>query len=237
LVTAGGDGIVRIWHASSGNCFFEKVCSNQKEPIYAFCTNATESLLIVGDAAGFIHIYDISKAGLQNDMELNPDLDMMPLQKTFRAHLNLITDLQCSSNYIVTSSTDCMVRMFTMNGYYIGTLGQQSGWSLSELDLDTIQYPADLMNEYQDSLESEQKSAKKNLMSDDEQRIIEKELGGISQLRDALSSSEQSNGSRYSRSIYAKERFRVKGSRRTFDTPKIYHELAEIPSFTLPRNI
>ena len=52
-----------------------------------------------------------------------PIKEAPPLGLTWRAHLNSIVsvDLAEDKGLIITASTDCCVRMFTVNGRYIGT--------------------------------------------------------------------------------------------------------------------
>ena len=51
-----------------------------------------------------------------------PIKEAPPLRLTWRAHLNSIVsvDLAEDKGLIITASTDCCVRMFTVNGRYIG---------------------------------------------------------------------------------------------------------------------
>ena len=56
--------------------------------------------------------------------EMKPVKDSPPLSLAWRAHLSSIVsiDLAEDKGLIITASTDCCVRMFTLNGRYIGKL-------------------------------------------------------------------------------------------------------------------
>merc|ERR1712173_433865 len=73
----------------------------------------------------------------------NVCLEPPPLTTSYRAHTMGITSIAIneSRNIIITGSTDCSVRIWTMCGRYIGTLGQKHNWAMDESVLDLSKLP------------------------------------------------------------------------------------------------
>ncbi|KAI8923511.1 WD40-repeat-containing domain protein [Entophlyctis helioformis] len=131
LVSTGSDGIVRFWNILYGSLVFEVDCTQgRKEGIFTLVTNAANTLLLTGDALGWVCMFDI------RDMALDENSTMsMPLIVSFRAHVRSITgmDIIEGPDVMVTCSSDCTVRMFTMKGEFIGIFGQPLLWELGQL--------------------------------------------------------------------------------------------------------
>ncbi|KAJ3372787.1 hypothetical protein HDU91_001902 [Kappamyces sp. JEL0680] len=236
LLSAGGDGIIRFWHIWSGKCYFQKECSTKLEPIYAMAASDNECVLAVGDAGGYVSLWDIAKAGLENDNDFeSAAVGRMPMIRRFKAHTAVITDIQFAGNRIVSSSTDSTVRIFTLDGSYLGTFGQNQAWDLDTVDRKS--HPPDIRIEDEEvddkgsqllqSLSTEEK--KQTLAIRDQRRIS------------SVSADKGFLESWYAKSIYASERFhnRAKRAARLQKSQEsrmnIYHELTELPAISLPK--
>lgn len=172
-------------------------------------------------------IFDISRTALRNDLESSVHIDTMPQITSFKAHTEDITDMLLVDKHIVTSSTDCTVRMFTQKGEFIGIFGQKSLWDLENLDLRSASKPLDLL-ELSDTVQT------------DSSKIVapDSSLSPLD-LKKAISKPEADAimlESWFSKSLYAKERF-IHRPRKTLvkSHNKVYHELAEISSLMLPK--
>ena len=75
-------------------------------------TNDDNSILVSGDTAGYVSIWDISSLCVESSIAI-VDLEK---PKEFRAHIKPIVGLAIAedTNQLITSSTDCSVRLFTV---------------------------------------------------------------------------------------------------------------------------
>lgn len=86
-------------------------CSKENsEGVFAIKPNSTSSKLYAGDTAGWISIYSISQSISKKEQGLI---------NTFRAHQQTVTSLELieQDELIVTSSSDCSVRLFKVNKF------------------------------------------------------------------------------------------------------------------------
>ena len=190
--------------------------------------NEKNTVLYMADVSGWVSIYDISRTALRNDLESSVHIDTMPRITSFKAHTEDITDMLLVDKHIVTSSTDCTVRMFTQKGEFIGIFGQQASWDSDNLDLQSASKPLDLL-ELSDTLQTDTTS--KIVAPDSSLSPLE--------LKKAISKPDADAvmlESWFSKSLYAKERF-INRPRKTLvkSHNRIYHELAEITSLILPK--
>ncbi|XP_028817157.1 WD repeat-containing protein on Y chromosome isoform X4 [Denticeps clupeoides] len=127
LISSGPHGCIFWWNILNGGRFigmFE--CSKFKQQITKLAVSADDSMLYAADQGGYIYIYEITSFALR------------PIQKApkttncWRAHIKSITGLQIvdSDQVLLTSSTDCTVRLWSRNGEFIGTFGQLDRWSV-----------------------------------------------------------------------------------------------------------
>ncbi|KAJ3044600.1 hypothetical protein HDV00_001526 [Rhizophlyctis rosea] len=133
LVSSGGDGIIRWWNAEQGFLSWETDGTHGRgEGIYAMRANAGGTMLVTGDAFGWVTCWDISETCIDEDAR-GMESYVMPELITFRAHRRCIVsiDLVEGLDSVVTASTDGCVRLFTIKGEYVGTFGQLNSWNIS----------------------------------------------------------------------------------------------------------
>ncbi|KAJ3056891.1 WD40 repeat domain 95 [Rhizophlyctis rosea] len=133
LISSGADGMIRWWNAEQGYLCWEVDGSQGRgEGIYAMRANTSGTLLITGDAFGWITCWDISDTCVDEDNK-GPESYVMPILDTWRAHRRCIVsvDLAEAVGCVVTAGTDGCVRLFTLKGEYIGTFGQMTLWNIS----------------------------------------------------------------------------------------------------------
>ncbi|ORX44215.1 WD40 repeat-like protein, partial [Piromyces finnis] len=150
LATSSVDGIIVIWNLESGfmklslvdplielrpidEKSIEKLeCKPlQQEGICDMFLNHDLTLLFIGTSDGNIMIYDVFPT-LDNLKDINENT--FKLRKIFRAHIAAITSVSSidSQNIILTSSKDCSVRLWTLDGDFIGTFGQDDPWDIED---------------------------------------------------------------------------------------------------------
>ncbi|KAJ3319916.1 hypothetical protein HDV06_005815 [Boothiomyces sp. JEL0866] len=217
LVTCGGDGLIRFWNIDSGELQLEVDCSmGRKEGIYVIETNSTNSILITGDASGWVCVFDIKEYGFTYSKELSES--KFPLLGTFRAHISAINSIEYieSQNMIMTASVDCTVRLFLISGEFIGILGQMEFWELGQPN--TYIHP---LAPWDVGMEMgngnirvfANKFKKTSRGSDKEEEIRARPLSRVAE--PTLSSSVPIR-SKFSQTIYAKETFCSKPKRKWY---------------------
>ncbi len=101
----------------------------KEQSVLALTTDYNNNVIISCDTKGYIYIWDIRKREYFD----NPEL-----LNSWRCHDSTITSCQYISNYdysfdselISTSSIDFCCRLWTIDGIYIGTFGQEFKWNL-----------------------------------------------------------------------------------------------------------
>ena len=112
LVSAGSDGILRFWNIHKGILSWKWDGSNgRSEGIYCLKTTTKNNVLINCDAGGWIVVWDISKFCIDEGIQTIP-----PIHSEFRGHVKPIVGLDIceTTEIIMTSSSDCTVRLFTV---------------------------------------------------------------------------------------------------------------------------
>ncbi|XP_010622262.1 uncharacterized protein LOC104862195 [Fukomys damarensis] len=128
LVANGPGGSVTFWRLFGVTGLFANFTpSRGKAQVSSIAVTAGDALVYLADQQGFVHIYDIKEYGLWGP-ELQP-----PKNVTFwRAHVSIVTSLELieEENFLLSSSLDCTVRLWTKDGVYIGTFGQSNPWDI-----------------------------------------------------------------------------------------------------------
>uniref|UniRef100_A0A7S1IYZ1 EF-hand domain-containing protein n=1 Tax=Eutreptiella gymnastica TaxID=73025 RepID=A0A7S1IYZ1_9EUGL len=130
LIAARSDGYLQLWNVKARSLLFSWAPSNEYSMCYV-AANSDNNLLAAADELGVLRIWDIS-AVPRHPHVINA---MMIKEKgCFRAHeqpikgIIFVDKMKC----IVTVSMDRTVKMFTLDGVYLGYFGQSNPWDLSQ---------------------------------------------------------------------------------------------------------
>ncbi|KAF4104264.1 hypothetical protein G5714_015251 [Onychostoma macrolepis] len=128
LVSSGSQGNVNFWSVLNGGKFITSFQASQlQQQILKLALTRDDSMLFTADHVGFIYVYNVKQYAL--GPEQNP-----PEKVNFwRAHISSITSLKIfdKDQFLLTSSLDCSVRLWSIHGEFIGTFGQEESWSIS----------------------------------------------------------------------------------------------------------
>ncbi|KAG4097981.1 WD40-repeat-containing domain protein [Neocallimastix lanati (nom. inval.)] len=116
LLSCHSDGHIRCWDIQEGTLIYELECKPlQQEGICDMFLNHDLTLLFIDN------LKDISD-------------DTFKLKKIFRAHISAITSVSSidTQNVVLTSSKDFSVRLWTLDGDFIGTFGQDDPWDIED---------------------------------------------------------------------------------------------------------
>ncbi|KAJ3160300.1 hypothetical protein HDU88_007978 [Geranomyces variabilis] len=176
LVSSGSDGIVRWWNTRDMQLRLEQDASDDgscREGIFSICVNTANTILITGDAGGVISVWDIRYACLTVG-----DETPMDLVHTFKAHVRSVASIDLTNlDVIVSASTDCTVRMWTLTGDYIGTYGQPTPWDLSNPSTFAITKPPEIAQFESDTAEKLQRKETEDGEKDEDAFYAESGLG------------------------------------------------------------
>ncbi|KAF3825900.1 hypothetical protein GH733_006727 [Mirounga leonina] len=112
LIANGPRGSVTSWR------LFAQVSS--------IAVTAGDALAYMADQKGLVHVYDITEHGLQG-----PELQSPKSVTFWRAHVSVVTSLELiEEKFLLSSSLDRTVCLWSGGGEYIGTFGQHSPWDI-----------------------------------------------------------------------------------------------------------
>jgi WD40 repeat protein len=117
LVSAGGDGKIRFWNITTGSLLHEELCANSaNEGIYAMTSDESNSILLIGDSAGYVVGYDLS-----GNFTADNSKSQLSVLTKFHAHISTITDIAYiqSDDVVVTANVDCSIRLFKVHLHLI----------------------------------------------------------------------------------------------------------------------
>ncbi|XP_068123133.1 cilia- and flagella-associated protein 337-like [Hyperolius riggenbachi] len=128
LVSNGPLGSVNFWnllHGGKLTASFKP--SRAGTQISSLAVNKDNSLLFAGDFIGYIYAYDLKDYAIHG-----PEKDPPSSVGHWRAHVNMITQLEVidEDKVLLSSSSDCAVRLWSLNGEFIGTFGQADPWEV-----------------------------------------------------------------------------------------------------------
>ncbi|XP_043849564.1 WD repeat-containing protein 49-like [Dromiciops gliroides] len=128
LISNGSQGSVIFWSLFSGAQLIASfIPSRGKSHISSIVVTTTDTCAYVADCMGYVYTYDIKDYALEG-----PEQEPPKNIKFWRAHVNAITSLELieKEKVLLSSSTDCTVRLWSMDGEYIGTFGQSELWDV-----------------------------------------------------------------------------------------------------------
>ncbi|XP_074870744.1 cilia- and flagella-associated protein 337-like [Carettochelys insculpta] len=130
--------------SEAGNLHWWSVLAEQREfgfyyapakedvSVTGLSTNLTNSVLVSGDTCGFIQVWDISDYGLMPRSQ--GSLKKPPLLCSWRAHNSTVVSVTHfmfgSDSFLLSGSSDRSARLWTPDGKFVGTFGQEKRWDL-----------------------------------------------------------------------------------------------------------
>ncbi|XP_072171177.1 cilia- and flagella-associated protein 337-like [Diadema setosum] len=131
LIASGPRGCVHFWNVYNNGQLYGKFNCVKKPGTSINCLQlSTDDLtLFVGDSMGFISVWDIDHYCLQRPDNIEEPPEMMG---SWRGHIQSITSMSLVEEHsiLITSSLDCTVRVWTTEGHYVGTFGQDDPWDV-----------------------------------------------------------------------------------------------------------
>ncbi|XP_062873393.1 WD repeat-containing protein 64 [Trichomycterus rosablanca] len=127
LVSSGVHGSVNFWNILNGGKFYTSFkASRLQQQITKLDVTQDDRLLFAADQTGYVYVYNIKECAL------SPEQKPQKVVNFWRAHIGSITGLQIIENdqVLLTCSTDCTVRLWSVHGEFIGTFGQPERWNL-----------------------------------------------------------------------------------------------------------
>ncbi|XP_064637892.1 WD repeat-containing protein on Y chromosome-like [Lineus longissimus] len=138
LVASGPRGHVHFWNCYQGGCVRGRFLATQQigGMITAMDVNKRNTVLYTADNFGFICVWNIGMYAMEHTENSPPELLF-----TWRGHIESVTciDLVEEHKMMLTASLDCTVRMWTLDGEYVGTFGQPDPWDV--FDSETFIHP------------------------------------------------------------------------------------------------
>ena len=144
LVACGTGGWVQMWNHHGGALIgVFNIWDNSRhslpeadrnlECITAMKVDSKDSMLVTGNSLGYIQMWCIAKYCVDVPEAQRPVRTPPSFTNVWRAHLLSIVsvDLAEDKSLLITASTDCSVRLWAMNGRYIGTFGERTLWNLT----------------------------------------------------------------------------------------------------------
>eukprot|EP00698_Gefionella_okellyi_P017804 TRINITY_DN5262_c0_g1_i3.p1 TRINITY_DN5262_c0_g1~~TRINITY_DN5262_c0_g1_i3.p1 ORF type:complete len:1015 (-),score=201.91 TRINITY_DN5262_c0_g1_i3:408-3230(-) len=131
LVTACADGYLRLYGAQNGDVLFSYQPIDQNG-LSALTTDSHNHYLLIANNKGVVLVLDVRRMRSIGGAGVNMKRGIMTVAQ-FSAHDQRIVSIEYLENerLIVTSSTDCSIRLYRPNGSYIGLFGAGL-WSLND---------------------------------------------------------------------------------------------------------
>ncbi|XP_032743080.1 WD repeat-containing protein on Y chromosome-like [Rattus rattus] len=128
LISNGPRGSVSFWKLFSGSGLIANFTpAREKAQVSGIVVTSGDTVAYLADQHGFIYVYDIQEYGLWG-AELQPP----NMVTSWRAHVSMVTSLELveGDSILLSSSLDCTVRLWSKDGAYIGTFGQNRPWDV-----------------------------------------------------------------------------------------------------------
>lgn len=124
LVSCHADGYLRFWNVREGTLVHEVYCQgNEHAGLSTITSSLSGSILMVGDTAGYVRIFDVSKFRLESFHVNTTNGSMSPrsplnrpmrvdfsskckLKRTWKAHVETISRYDADAARILTNRTE-----------------------------------------------------------------------------------------------------------------------------------
>ncbi|XP_032651865.1 cilia- and flagella-associated protein 337-like isoform X1 [Chelonoidis abingdonii] len=128
LISNGPQGSVNFWSLFSGIPLTASfIPSRVKSHISSIAVTADNSFIYAADDDGYVYVYSIKDYALQD-----PEREPPKYVNHWRAHVNIVVSVQVvdEEKVLLSSSIDCTIRLWSLDGEYIGTFGQAEPWEI-----------------------------------------------------------------------------------------------------------
>ncbi|XP_078402252.1 cilia- and flagella-associated protein 337 [Cetorhinus maximus] len=128
LVATGSQGSLAFWNLFHGGQLFGIfTASKVKSQLSSLAVSIDDSLLYVADYVGYIYVYGIKDFAVHG-----PEVNPPRIVNYWRAHVSGVTCMELieEQKVMVTSSVEGTVRLWSMDGEFIGTFGQPQPWEI-----------------------------------------------------------------------------------------------------------
>ncbi|KAK7919797.1 hypothetical protein WMY93_011081 [Mugilogobius chulae] len=130
-------GFVCFWSITGQTHYYGQFFAPEQpgERVLTLSSNQSENTLLVsGDTAGWLHIWDISHYGLSFEDQMLSERP--PLLHCWRAHKGAVMIVEvlkmAERLYILSASVDGSACLWTLDGDHVGSFGQQVLWNLTD---------------------------------------------------------------------------------------------------------
>ncbi|XP_038674997.1 WD repeat-containing protein on Y chromosome isoform X2 [Scyliorhinus canicula] len=128
LVATGSQGSLAFWNLFHGGQLFGIfTASKVKSQLSSLAVSIDDSLLYAADSVGYIYVYGIKGFAVHG-----PEVHPPKIVNYWRAHVSGVTCMELieEQKVIVTSSVEGTVRLWSVDGEFIGTFGQLQPWEI-----------------------------------------------------------------------------------------------------------
>ncbi|KAM4034908.1 cilia- and flagella-associated protein 337-like [Anomaloglossus baeobatrachus] len=137
MVVSAEAGTLHWWslysqHRKRGSFYAPRI---EEQLVLDLSSDERNHVLVTGDTAGVLQVWDISQYGLQ----ASPQAEGVkaPLLFFWAAHGAAVVGVQHlfygSDPYIISGSSDCTAKLWTRDGRLLGTFGQSEPWNLRKM--------------------------------------------------------------------------------------------------------
>jgi len=165
LITCGQNGWIRFWNIHTAHCEGEFIAHCNVDSI-TMAVDKDNKLLVTADTSGEMKSWllegyfdgrtkqpsgDNSQPSLVDNLTAWTSNVKPVLYRTWNAHAECITDIEVCVRgqhvVIVSASSDCSLKLWTVSGMCIGTFGQEEHWKLDSIEVKPIPSVADVLAE------------------------------------------------------------------------------------------
>ncbi|XP_019353834.1 WD repeat-containing protein 64 [Alligator mississippiensis] len=128
LISNGPQGSLNFWSLFSAVPLAASfIPSRVKSQTSSIAVTAKDSFLYAADESGYVCVYNVKDYAL-GDPEQGPPKYV----NHWRAHVKMVVSLEVieEEKMLLSSSVDCTVRLWSLDGEYIGTFGQEEPWEI-----------------------------------------------------------------------------------------------------------
>ncbi|XP_041461483.1 WD repeat-containing protein on Y chromosome-like isoform X2 [Lytechinus variegatus] len=131
LVASGPRGCIHFWNVYNNGQLYGRFNCVKKKGASVNCMQLSNDdlTLFTGDSLGFVSVWDIDHYCLDRPENIEEAPELLG---SWRGHIQSITSMNLVEEHsiLITSSLDCTVRLWTTEGHYVGTFGQDDPWDI-----------------------------------------------------------------------------------------------------------